>query len=141
MKITHITAQNYLGARAVELPVTTPIVLLAGKNGAGKSSLQEAIRHALGGEAARVALKKDFKALMSDGASSSPSASPSRPARPSASRCASSRRAATSHHRWMPNGRHPLRSWRESKPASAPKPAAKPSSARRPRPAVARVAR
>jgi hypothetical protein len=71
MKLTHITAQNYLGARAVELPVTTPIVLLAGKNGAGKSSLQEAIRHALGGDAARVALKKDFKALMSDGASSS----------------------------------------------------------------------
>ena len=71
MKLTHITAQNYLGARAVELPVTTPIVLLAGKNGAGKSSLQEAIRHAMGGDAARVALKKDFKALMSDGASSS----------------------------------------------------------------------
>lgn len=71
MKLTHITAHNYLGDRAVELPVTTPIVLLAGKNGAGKSSLQEAIRHALGGDAARVALKKDFKALMSDGASSS----------------------------------------------------------------------
>lgn len=71
MKLTHITAQNYLGASAVELPVTTPIVLLAGKNGAGKSSLQEAIRHAMGGDAARVALKKDFKALMSDGASSS----------------------------------------------------------------------
>ena len=71
MKITHITAQNYLGARAVELAVTTPIMLIAGKNGAGKSSLQEAIRHALGGDAARVALKKDFKALMSDGASSS----------------------------------------------------------------------
>lgn len=71
MKLTHITAQNYLGARAVELPITTPVVLLAGKNGAGKSSLQEAIRHALGGDAARVALKKDFKALMSDGASSS----------------------------------------------------------------------
>jgi len=71
MKLTHITAQNYLGARSVELAVTTPIVLLAGKNGAGKSSLQEAIRHALGGDAARVALKKDFKALMSDGASSS----------------------------------------------------------------------
>lgn len=68
MKLTHITAQNYLGARAVELPVTTPIVLLAGKNGAGKSSLQEAIRHALGGDAARVVHKKDFKALISDGA-------------------------------------------------------------------------
>lgn len=71
MKLTHITAQNYLGARAVELAITTPVVLIAGKNGAGKSSLQEAIRHALGGDAARVALKKDFKALMSDGASSS----------------------------------------------------------------------
>lgn len=71
MKLTHITAHNYLGARAVELPVTTPIMLMAGKNGAGKSSLQEAIRHAMGGDAARVALKKDFKALMSDGASSS----------------------------------------------------------------------
>ena len=71
MKLTHITAQSYLGARAVELAITTPVVLIAGKNGAGKSSLQEAIRHALGGDAARVALKKEFKALMSDGASSS----------------------------------------------------------------------
>ncbi len=71
MKLTHITAQNYLGARAVELAITTPVTLIAGKNGAGKSSLQEAIRHALGGDAARVALKKEFKALMSDGASSS----------------------------------------------------------------------
>lgn len=71
MKLTHITAQNYLGASAVDLAITTPVVLFAGKNGSGKSSLQEAIRHALGGDAARVALKKDFKALMSDGASSS----------------------------------------------------------------------
>lgn len=71
MKLTHITAQAYLGARAVELAITTPVTLIAGKNGAGKSSLQEAIRHALGGDAARVALKKEFKALMSDGASSS----------------------------------------------------------------------
>ncbi len=71
MKLTHITIKNYLGARSVDLDVTTPIILVAGKNGAGKSSIQEAIRHALGGDAARVALKKDFKALMSDGASSS----------------------------------------------------------------------
>lgn len=68
MKLTHITAQNYLGARSVELAVTTPIMLIAGKNGAGKSSLQEAIRHALGGDFARVVHKKDFKALISDGA-------------------------------------------------------------------------
>lgn len=44
MKLTHITAQNYLGARAVDLTLTTPVTILAGKNGAGKSSLQEAIR-------------------------------------------------------------------------------------------------
>jgi hypothetical protein len=71
MKIHHITISNYLGARAVDLTLTTPVTILAGKNAAGKSSLQEAIRHAMGGDAARVALKKDFKALMSDGASSS----------------------------------------------------------------------
>lgn len=71
MKIHHITISNYLGARAVDLTLTTPVTILAGKNAAGKSSLQEAIRHALGGDAARVALKKDLKALMSDGASSS----------------------------------------------------------------------
>ena len=52
MKITHITAQNYLGARAVDLPVTAPVLLVAGKNGAGKSSVQEAVRHALAGGAA-----------------------------------------------------------------------------------------
>ena len=39
MKLTHITAQNYLGARAVDLPVTAPVLLVAGKNGAGKSSI------------------------------------------------------------------------------------------------------
>lgn len=71
MKIHHITISNYLGARAVDLTLTTPVTILAGKNAAGKSSLQEAIRHAMGGDAARVALKKDLKALMSDGASSS----------------------------------------------------------------------
>ena len=71
MKLTNLSIQNYLGARAVDLAITTPVTLIAGKNGAGKSSLQEAIRHAMGGDAARVALKKDFKALMSDGASSS----------------------------------------------------------------------
>ena len=68
MKLTHITAQNYLGARAVDLPVTSPVLLVAGKNGAGKSSIQEAVRHALAGDAARVALKKEFRALITEGA-------------------------------------------------------------------------
>lgn len=68
MKLTHITAQNYLGARAVDLPVTAPVLLVAGKNGAGKSSVQEAVRHALAGDAARVSLKKEFRALITEGA-------------------------------------------------------------------------
>ena len=68
MKLTHITAQNYLGARAVDLPVTAPVLLVAGKNGAGKSSIQEAVRHALAGDAARVSLKKEFRALITEGA-------------------------------------------------------------------------
>lgn len=68
MKLTHITAQNYLGARAVDLAISTPVTLIAGKNGAGKSSLQEAIRHALGGDFVRVAKINQFGALVSDGA-------------------------------------------------------------------------
>ena len=68
MKITHITIQNYLGARAVDLPVTAPVLLVAGKNGAGKSSVQEAVRHALAGDAARVSLKKEFRSLITEGA-------------------------------------------------------------------------
>ena len=68
MKLTHITAQNYLGARAVDLPVTAPVLLVAGKNGAGKSSVQEAVRHALAGDAARVSLKKEFRTLITEGA-------------------------------------------------------------------------
>ena len=68
MKLTHITAQNYLGARAVNLDLSAPVLLVAGKNGAGKSSIQEAVRHALAGDAARVSLKKDFGALLTEGA-------------------------------------------------------------------------
>lgn len=70
MKITHITTSNFLGARAVDLPLTKPVALITGKNGAGKSSVQEAIRMALTGEPVRVSLKKDYGALLSEGAES-----------------------------------------------------------------------
>ena len=68
MKITHITIQNYLGARSLETSTTAPIILLAARNGAGKSSTLEAVRHALGGDPSRVALKKDYGALLTRGA-------------------------------------------------------------------------
>ncbi len=67
MKITAIQTSNFLGARAVDVKLTKPVALCAGKNGAGKSSLQEAIRMALTGESVRVGLKKDFAALVSEG--------------------------------------------------------------------------
>ncbi|AEV24595.1 hypothetical protein Dsui_0175 [Azospira oryzae PS] len=67
MKITHIQASNVLGARAVDVQLVKPVALFAGKNGAGKSSLQEAVRMALTGETVRVGLKKDYGALVTEG--------------------------------------------------------------------------
>lgn len=67
MKITHIQASNVMGARAIDVPLAKPVALFAGSNGAGKSSLQEAIRMALTGETVRVDLKKEYGALVTDG--------------------------------------------------------------------------
>lgn len=67
MKITAIQTRNFLGARSVNVTLTKPVTLFAGRNGAGKSSLMEAIRMALTGEPARVGLKKDYGALVTDG--------------------------------------------------------------------------
>lgn len=67
MKITAIQTSNVLGARAVDVKLPKPVMLFAGKNGAGKSSLQEAIRMAMTGESVRVGLKKDYGALVTEG--------------------------------------------------------------------------
>ena len=67
MKLTAINIHNFLGAGHVEVQLTTPVTLFAGKNGAGKSSAQEAIRMALTGEAVRVGLKKDYGQLVFEG--------------------------------------------------------------------------
>lgn len=67
MKITAIQTSNFLGARAVDVKLTRPVVLFAGHNGAGKSSLQEAVRMAMTGESVRVGLKKDYGALVTEG--------------------------------------------------------------------------
>ncbi len=67
MKLHSIQISNILGARAVEVALTKPVTLFAGKNGSGKSSVQEAVRMALTGESVRVGLKKDYGALVSEG--------------------------------------------------------------------------
>lgn len=70
MKITRISAQNYLGIRAADIVLDRPVQLFAGRNGAGKSSLMEGIRHALTGETVRVSLKKEYASLLTEGAES-----------------------------------------------------------------------
>lgn len=67
MKITSIQTSNFLGARDVNLALAKPVSLIAGKNGAGKSSIQEAVRMAMTGESVRVGLKKDYGALVTEG--------------------------------------------------------------------------
>jgi DNA repair exonuclease SbcCD ATPase subunit len=66
MKITAIQTSNFLGARAIDVKLTGPVALFAGHNGAGKSSVQEAVRMALTGETVRVGLKKDYSALVTE---------------------------------------------------------------------------
>lgn len=68
MKITAIKTANFLGARNVDVKITKPICLFAGKNFSGKSSLQEAVRMALTGESVRVSLKKEYRSLITYGA-------------------------------------------------------------------------
>ncbi|GFN25449.1 hypothetical protein ADE_11470 [Achromobacter denitrificans] len=68
MRINRITIENFQGVRAVDLQLPTPVALIAGANGAGKSSIAEAVRLAFLGTPERVGLKKEFGALVTDGA-------------------------------------------------------------------------
>lgn len=67
MKITRLQIQNFLGVRSVDIELLEPVTLLAGRNFAGKSSVQEAVRMALTGETVRVELKKDYGTLVTEG--------------------------------------------------------------------------
>lgn len=67
MKLTRLKISNYLGARSVDVRLDNPVTLFCGANGAGKSSILEAVRHAMTGESTRVEHKKDFKALITEG--------------------------------------------------------------------------
>ena len=68
MKITRIEAENFLGIRSADVYLHKPVTLFAGNNFAGKSSLQEAVRMALTGEAVRVSPKKEYGQLVTEGA-------------------------------------------------------------------------
>lgn len=70
MKITSIQIGNFLGARAVDLQLTKPVALVAGKNGAGKSSIRDALALAFTADMGRVSLKKEAGQLISEGGDS-----------------------------------------------------------------------
>jgi hypothetical protein len=68
MKFIEVIVRNLMGARRVNLRLDTPITLVAGFNGSGKSSIQEATRMAFSGQTLRVGLKKEYPLMVSDGA-------------------------------------------------------------------------
>lgn len=68
MKLHHIHIDNFLGARTIDLPLVEPITLIAGQNGAGKSSLKDAISFAMVADLCRVSKKGEAAALLSEGA-------------------------------------------------------------------------
>lgn len=68
MKLTHILIENFLGAQLVDIELTRPVTLIAGANGAGKSSVRDAVALALTADLGRVALKKDAGQLVTEGA-------------------------------------------------------------------------
>ena len=68
MQITKINVENFIGIRSAQVAINTPVCVFAGANGSGKSSLREAVRAALTSEPARVSLKKEFGAMLTDDA-------------------------------------------------------------------------
>jgi len=68
MRIDSIHIADFLGLRAVTLRNLAPVVLCCGANGAGKSSLRDAVALALTADLGRVSLKKEAGQLVRAGA-------------------------------------------------------------------------
>lgn len=66
MRIESVYIENFQGLRHANLQLGTPITLVCGLNGVGKSSLRDAIALAFG-EGARVQHKKDWAQLVTEG--------------------------------------------------------------------------
>ncbi|QTQ95473.1 ATP-binding protein [Pseudomonas aeruginosa] len=68
MRITKLEITNFQGLRHAALDVSAPVLLVAGHNGAGKSSLLDAIAMAFNGQPGRVAQKQHIGQLITEGA-------------------------------------------------------------------------
>lgn len=67
MKIEQLSIANVIGVRRAEIRPTVQVTMIAGANGAGKTSLRDAVALALTADLCRVALKKEAGALVTDG--------------------------------------------------------------------------
>jgi hypothetical protein len=68
MRIAGLYVSNFLGLTGVDVRGRAPVQLFAGHNGAGKSSLRDAVALALTADLGRVGLKKEAPALIREGA-------------------------------------------------------------------------
>ena len=68
MNIKSLSVNNFYRAEVVDVAIEVPIVLFAGLNGAGKTSVLDAVRFALTGDPVRVAFKKDLGFAVNDAA-------------------------------------------------------------------------
>lgn len=68
MKIDKLEIVNVLGLARADIVCSTPVMVIAGNNEAGKSSLSDAVSLALIGSPRRVKHKKDLGQLLHDGA-------------------------------------------------------------------------
>ena len=64
MRIQSINVENFLGVRSAYVECASAVTLVAGANGAGKSSIRDAVALALTGDLGRVHLKKDAGQLV-----------------------------------------------------------------------------
>lgn len=64
MRLKQFIIEGVLGARSVAVACEQPVTLIAGKNGAGKSSVRETFVQTLIGDTVRVALKKEYGQLV-----------------------------------------------------------------------------
>ena len=70
MKLASIYVAGLLGIREASFDLTAPVALVCGANGAGKSSIRDAVALVLTADMTRVTLKKDAARLITDGADS-----------------------------------------------------------------------
>lgn len=68
MRITKIRARSFLGLDKLDMAIERPLVLVAGPNASGKTSVAHALRFVLDNDLVRVEHKKNVKSLIREGA-------------------------------------------------------------------------